>query len=109
MADPVRPLRILVVDDDHDSADSLALLVRAWGYETRTAYDGPAALGLVGDFKPDVVLLDLALPRLSGYEVARRIRAGCPHPCVLIAVTGYGNNAAPVKDGAAATAAMRLQ
>jgi CheY-like chemotaxis protein len=86
-----RALRVLVVDDSVDTADSLALLVKALGHEVRTAYDGPSALPAAVDFLPDVAVLDLGLPELNGYEVAERIRqqpwAG---GLVLIAMTGYG-------------------
>jgi two-component system, OmpR family, response regulator len=83
--------RLLVVDDNKDSAESLASLLKVIGNEVRTAYDGAAALAAVHTFAPDVVLLDIGLPEMDGYEVARQIR-GRPHQPqpMLIALTGYG-------------------
>jgi CheY-like chemotaxis protein len=85
------PLRILVVEDAADTARTTQFLLTLWGYDCRIARDGPAALGVAATFCPAVVLLDLALPGLDGYEVARRLRA---HPAtaeaLLVAVTGYG-------------------
>src|SRR6202023_3172437 len=69
---PVR--RILIVDDNSDSAESLALLLRHAGHMVETAYDGLAALAAAKARPPEVVLLDIALPRLNGLEVARRMR-----------------------------------
>jgi two-component system CheB/CheR fusion protein len=85
------PRRILVVDDNVDTAESLALLLRLRGQEVKTAYDGPAALKMAASFLPDVVLLDIGLPGLDGYQVAARLRrrrrtAGA----LLVALTGYG-------------------
>jgi two-component system CheB/CheR fusion protein len=93
-AEPAPPVgsasrRIAVVDDNKDGAESLALLLRMWGHEPFLAFDGAAALKLIETERPDLVLLDIGLPRLDGYEVARRIRAAGPHP-VLVAMTGYG-------------------
>jgi two-component system CheB/CheR fusion protein len=82
--------RILVVDDNRDAAESLAVMLRLMGHGVETAHSGPAALALAPALAPDVVLLDIGLPGMDGYEVARRLRAaGEPQP-VLIAVTGYG-------------------
>jgi signal transduction histidine kinase/ActR/RegA family two-component response regulator len=83
--------RVLVVDDNVDGAQSLAFLLQAAGYTIAVCHDGPSAVELAGDFEPDVVLLDIGLPGLDGYEVARRLRAG-PRggEMVLVAVTGYG-------------------
>jgi signal transduction histidine kinase/CheY-like chemotaxis protein len=83
--------RVLVVDDNADSAEGLAVLLRLRGYEVRTAGDGESALAEAAAFRPGVVLLDLGLPGPDGYEVARRLRrepsaAGA----VLVALTGYG-------------------
>ena len=66
--------RILVVDDNRSNAQSLELLLRALGQEVYTAFDGPAALELARKHRPDVVLLDIGLPLMDGYEVARRCR-----------------------------------
>ena len=84
-------LRILVVDDSEDSVESLALLLGIWGHEVTTAKDGAGALDLVSRNPPHVVLLDIGLPGMSGYEVAKRIRAGeGGEDIVLVALTGYG-------------------
>ena len=87
-AGPAR--RVLVVDDNVDSADSLRLLVECYGYEGRTAYGGPAALDVAEAFRPDAILLDISMPLMSGFEVARRIRAlPGQSAVVLIAQTGW--------------------
>jgi CheY-like chemotaxis protein len=83
--------RILVVDNNRDAADSLAMLLRMAGHQTHTAYDGQEALVMVGELTPDVVLLDIGLPNLNGYEVARRIREQGGTGPTLIAVTGWGS------------------
>jgi len=91
-ANPTGPsLRMLVVDDNVDSADSLAMLMRASGHDVRTAHDGPSALEAALEYRPNVVLLDIGLPGLDGYEVAKRMRQqpGFQN-VVLVAMTGYG-------------------
>jgi signal transduction histidine kinase/DNA-binding response OmpR family regulator len=86
--------RVLVVDDNADSADTLAMLARLDGHEVRTAQTGAAALEVAQAFRPDVVLLDIGLPGMDGYEVARQLRAGAAGaPILLAAVTGYGQEA----------------
>ncbi len=84
-------LKVLVVDDNIDAAESLTMLLHAWGHEVRTAHDGLTARGLAEQFRPEVVLLDIGLPRMDGYEVARRLRTqdGMGH-VLLVALTGYG-------------------
>jgi signal transduction histidine kinase/CheY-like chemotaxis protein len=85
--------RILVVDDVHESAQTLARMLRAIGQEVEATHDGPTALTHVRDGRPEVVFLDIAMPGMNGYEVARRIRAlGEVQPPVLIALTGYGQD-----------------
>lgn len=85
--------RILVVDDNRDSADSLSLLLQHLGHEVATAYDGLEAVSVAEEFCPDVVLLDIGLPRLDGYGVARRIRAEpWGKDMLLIASTGWGQD-----------------
>jgi CheY-like chemotaxis protein len=85
--------RILVVDDNPDTADSLALLLQMTGNETHVARDGLAALEAAAKFKPDVVLLDIGLPKLNGYDVCRRIREQpWGKDTVLIALTGWGQD-----------------
>ena len=66
--------RILIVDDDYDTAYSYALLLREWGHETRRAYDGESVLQQALAFQPHAILLDIGLPKMDGYEVARRLR-----------------------------------
>ncbi len=85
-----RPRRILVVDDNRDAADSLSMLLHTGGHEVRVAYDGLEAVGAAVAFRPDVVLLDIGLPKLSGYEAARRIRDARGSEVLLVAVTGWG-------------------
>ena len=86
-----RPRRVLVVDDNVDSVESMEVLLQIWGHEVRTAQDGPAALAVAAEYRPDIVLLDIGLPGMSGYEVAQRLREipGLAR-MVLVAVTGYG-------------------
>ena len=85
------PKRILVVDDNVDTAESLALLLRLRGHEVETAHDGPAALKMAGSFHPEVVLLDIGLPGLDGYQVAGRLRRRRrTSKALLVALTGYG-------------------
>jgi CheY-like chemotaxis protein len=88
---PVAPRRILVVDDDTDAAESLAMVLRIMGHEVDTAHSGPAALARAERGVPEVVLLDIGLPDMDGYEVARRFRRRF-RESVLIAVTGYGRD-----------------
>jgi CheY-like chemotaxis protein len=66
--------RVLVVDDYPDTAETMAMLLRLWGHEVYIAHDGPGALALALKHRPDVVLLDLGLPGMDGFEVARRLR-----------------------------------
>jgi CheY-like chemotaxis protein len=85
--------RVLVVDDNVDSAQSMGLLLGLEGYQVDCAYDGEEALTHAERFRPEVVLLDLGLPRFSGYEVARRLRAAADpriDDVLLVAVSGYG-------------------
>lgn len=83
--------RILVVDDNHDSALSLAMMLSIMGHDTRTAHDGESAVATAESFLPEVVLLDIGLPKLNGYEVAQRIRENAwGQSMFLIAVTGWG-------------------
>jgi CheY-like chemotaxis protein len=83
--------RVLVVDDSQDSAETLALLLRVTGYEVRVALDAGSALDAAATFVPEVVLLDIGLPSMSGYEVAKEMRQ-LPGMAKarLIALTGYG-------------------
>ncbi|HVT35483.1 MAG TPA: ATP-binding protein [Nevskiaceae bacterium] len=90
-AAPDHGLRVLVADDNRDSADSMAMLVSLFGHQPRTVYDGPAAVAAARDFKPDLILLDLAMPGLSGFEVLERVRRDeATRGSVVAAMTGYG-------------------
>jgi len=84
------PRRVLVVDDNVDAADSLAMLLRLTGHTVWTAYGGPSALEAAERHRPEVVLLDIGLPGMDGYEVARRLRSGAAAAATLLALTGYG-------------------
>ena len=97
-----RPERILVVDDNVDAAETLSRLLRLSAHEVRVAHDGLAALAAAREMNPDVVLLDLGLPKMDGLEVARslRARADGPRP-LLVAITGFGQ----AEDRARTTAA----
>ncbi|WP_424362485.1 ATP-binding protein [Methylocystis parvus] len=83
--------RVLIVDDNKDAAESLALLLRAQGAQTRVAYSGDAGIEVARDFMPELVFLDLGMREINGYETARRIRAmpGC-RETTLVALTGWG-------------------
>jgi PAS domain S-box-containing protein len=84
-------LHILVVDDNEDAADLLAGLLQTWGHDVQVAYDGPSALKLLERFTPNIALLDIGLPAMDGYELARRLRAEPQLRALrLVAVTGYG-------------------
>ena len=85
--------RVLIVDDNRDAADTLAMMLEIMGNEVRTAYDGMEALQVGSELRPDVVLLDIGLPGLNGYEAARRIRAEpWGSRSLLIALTGWGQS-----------------
>lgn len=84
-------LDILVVDDFMDTAESLAELIRIWGFEARTAFSGPSALDAARAKRPDVVIMDIGMPQMDGLEAARLLRQEHEgHPIHLIAVTGHG-------------------
>ncbi|MBF6569228.1 MAG: response regulator [Candidatus Binataceae bacterium] len=86
-----RELKILVVDDDRDGAESLAILLQLSGHQVRLAYDGKQALTIAREFIPNVALIDLGLPMMNGFEVARLIRQEpALNTTVLVALTGYG-------------------
>lgn len=85
--------RILVVDDGHDAADSLGMVLRMFGAESSVVYDGEAALEAMRTVEPEIVLLDLTMPGMDGYEVAQRIRIQPEYDNVrLIALTGWGTD-----------------
>lgn len=90
---PAAPRRVLVVDDNRDLAETLAMILRLWGHEVAVAYDGPQALEMARSRPPEIVFLDIGLPRLDGFEVARQMRAD-PNLCCarIVAITGYGRD-----------------
>lgn len=90
---PNTPRRFLVVDDNMDSAKSLAMLLKLTGHETHLAHDGLEAVEAATNLKPDVVLLDIGLPKISGYEVARRIREQrWGQKTLIVALSGWGQD-----------------
>jgi CheY-like chemotaxis protein/two-component sensor histidine kinase len=88
-----RAAKVLVVDDNKDAADTLATMIRIWGHHAETAYDGPSALMRAQKRPPDVVLMDIGMPVMDGFQAARKMRS-LPElaDAVLIAVTGYGED-----------------
>jgi two-component system CheB/CheR fusion protein len=90
-----RLLKVLVVDDNHDAARSLATLLRLWGHDVRVAYDGPAALEAAQSEHFEMIFLDIGLPGMDGYQVAEQLRRDNKlNDCVLVALTGYGQEEA---------------
>ena len=88
------PARVAVVEDDPDSRDALCTLVETLGFEVRWARDGEEGLALILGDPPDVALIDVGLPGLDGYELARRVRCDLqPDQCRLVALTGFGQQA----------------
>src|SRR2546423_185219 len=83
------PLRVLVVDDNRDAADSLCLLASAWGHDPRAAYDGASALRVAAEHAPDVVFCNLGLPDMDAAALAGRLSPGP----ALVALTGYSDEA----------------
>jgi PAS domain S-box-containing protein len=89
----IAPRKVLIVDDNVDAADTLAMLLELEGHDTKVAYESNAALTVAGSFRPDIVLLDIGLPGMNGYEVARAMRAmPALEGVCLIALTGYGKS-----------------
>jgi two-component system CheB/CheR fusion protein len=82
-------LRVLVDDDCPDCSVSLQWLLQKWGHDARVATDGPTALKRADRFQPDAVLLDLAMPRMDGYKVAKHLRQQDPQKPLIIAHSGY--------------------
>jgi signal transduction histidine kinase/DNA-binding response OmpR family regulator len=91
------PSRILVVDDNVDSARSLAKLLKLSGHDLHVAHDGPGALEAVRSVRPEIVLLDIGLPGMNGFDVARAIRRETPERMLLVALTGYGQESDRVR------------
>jgi PAS domain S-box-containing protein len=101
---PAQPtLRILAVDDNVDVAEGLASVLGMWGHTVRIAHDGAAALEVADDFSPEVVFVDLGLPRVDGLEVARRLRqgGGRQQPALLVSMSGFGQEQTRRKSGEA--------
>jgi PAS domain S-box-containing protein len=86
-------IRILVVDDNHDSADSMVMLLEQLGHEAHAAYGAEQALKLAGSVKPSLILLDLNMPGADGFKVIHHLRAAIDHPVYIAAMTGYGQRA----------------
>jgi two-component system CheB/CheR fusion protein len=90
---PLNGLRILLVEDEIDAAETTARLLQMYGHDVRVAGDGPAALQAARDEVPDVVLLDLGLPGMDGYQVAQRLREQqAKKRLLVIAISGYGRD-----------------
>ena len=79
--------RVLVADDCKDTADSTALLIDLWGHKVQVAYDGEGALAAARAFQPDVLLLDIGMPKMDGCHLAQAIRQQAKEDCVLIALS----------------------
>lgn len=92
-AQPGVPLRILVADDNRDTADSLQRVLALYGHEVQVAYDGAAALSMGEQFRPRVAILDIAMPGTNGYDVARALRLRHGGELTLVALTGWGQDA----------------
>src|SRR6266852_2591296 len=84
-----QPLRVLVVDDDLDTRESLRVILGIWGYDVRLAATGPDAISIAADYRPAVVFLDLGIPGLNGYEVARALTGLTDRPFIAV-ISGYG-------------------
>jgi signal transduction histidine kinase/CheY-like chemotaxis protein len=85
--------RVLVVDDNRDLAETLGMVLRLWGHDVRVAFDGPGAVAAAREYHPDVVFLDIGLPGLDGYEVAKRLRGPLGmRDARVVAITGYGRD-----------------
>jgi PAS domain S-box-containing protein len=89
VAAPISHRRVLVVDDNEDAAETLAEMVRMLGHDAEVAYDGPTAVRRAGEYHPDLVLCDIGLPRMDGYEVAHELRAARGRNVRLVALSGY--------------------
>jgi CheY-like chemotaxis protein len=87
----VRPLRVLAVDDSRDAADSLAIMLTMQGHQARVAYDGPSGIELARQIRPEVALINLAMPEMDGFQLAEELlRTSTGRPPVLVALTGFG-------------------
>ncbi|HEX3148608.1 MAG TPA: response regulator [Gemmataceae bacterium] len=96
--EPMPPFRVLCVDDNHDCADSLALLLQVMGFETRTCYDGRCALVANQTFRPGICFIDLNMPGMDGDEVARQLLAQDDwQPLLLVAMTAMSDEASRLR------------
>lgn len=87
-----KPLCVLIVDDCKDAANSMFMLVEMWHHDVRVAYDGAAAREMAITFQPDVLLLDIAMPKIDGFTLARELRRQAPlRDALLVAMTGYAD------------------
>jgi len=84
-----RPLSILIIEDNRDGAETLAVLLRVYGHQVNIAFNGRDGLAAAERFQPDVVLLDIGLPGIDGYEVSQRLRARHGDALMIVAVSGY--------------------
>lgn len=83
--------RVLLVDDSVDAAEAMSMLLETLGHEVRTLHDGPSALAAVDEFAPEVVILDIGLPGMDGFQIAREMRTRpSTKTALMIALTGYG-------------------
>lgn len=88
-----RPLRVFVVDDNRDAADSLAMLVQLWGHNVERGYDG-SAIDTIHNYRPDVILLDIGMPKMDGNLMTRKLREDATYnDTMIIAVTGFHDEA----------------
>jgi CheY-like chemotaxis protein len=85
-----QPCRILVVDDNHDAADSQVVLLKLGGHDAHVAYDADQALLVAARLDPEVALIDLALPRIDGYQLGEELQKRFPK-CKIVAISGYGD------------------
>ena len=91
MATPLRSLRILVVDDNRDAANTMVLLLKLGNHEVRAAYSGREAIAEAAEFQPELVFLDIGLPDMTGLEAARQMRGQLDPPAKFVALTGWGS------------------
>src|ERR1700710_1115872 len=89
--EPGQPRRVLLVDDSVDAAEAMSMLLETLGHDVRTLHDGPSALAAIDGFAPEVVILDIGLPGMDGFELAREMRLRpATKSALMIALTGYG-------------------
>ena len=85
-----KKVRVMIVDDNHDAADAMNMLVTAMGASVQVAYDGPSVLATIRKFAPDVVLLDIGMPVMDGYETCRHVRELMGNGVGVVALSGWG-------------------